>query len=50
MVRLLEELGLVRVKYWPNTDQYGPGCSTVLFYLTQEANRLISVLAGDPVD
>lgn len=50
MLRLLEEKGLVRAEYQPNPDQHGPGRSTVHFYPTQEANRLINVLAGDPAD
>ena len=50
MLRLLEEKGLVRAEYQANPDQHGPGRSTVLFYPTQEANRLINVLAGDPAD
>ena len=50
MLRLLEEKGLVRAEYQANPDQHGPGRSTVLFYPTQEANRLINELAGNPAD
>ncbi len=47
MLRLLEEHGLVRAEYQTNPDQHGPGRSTVLFYPTQEAGRLISNLIGN---
>jgi predicted transcriptional regulator len=47
MLRLLEEHGLVRAEYQLNPEQHGPGRSTVLFYPTQEASRLIKSLAGD---
>jgi predicted transcriptional regulator len=50
MLRLLEEKGLIRAEYQANPDQHGPGRSAVLFYPTQEANRLINVLAGNPAD
>ena len=50
MLRLLEDHGLVRAEYQANPDQHGPGRSAVLFYPTQEANRLMNVLAGDPID
>ena len=50
MLRLLEERGLTRAEYHLNQEQHGPGRSTVLFYPTQEANRLINVLAGDSTD
>ncbi|PKN86427.1 MAG: hypothetical protein CVU46_07725 [Chloroflexi bacterium HGW-Chloroflexi-8] len=50
MLRLLEEKGLVQAEYQSNPDQHGPGRSTVLFYPTQEANRLINELAGNPAD
>jgi len=50
MLRLLEEKGLVRAEYQANPDQHGPGRASVLFYPTREANSLINVLAGNPVD
>ena len=50
MLRLLEDHGLVRAEYQANPDQHGPGRSAVLFYPTQAANRLMNVLAGDPID
>ena len=50
MLRLLEEKGLVRAEYQANPDQHGPGRSAVLFFPTQEANRLINLLAGNPAD
>jgi predicted transcriptional regulator len=50
MLRLLEAKGLVRAEYQSNPNQHGPGRPTVVFYPTQEANRLINVLAGDPAD
>jgi len=50
MLRLLEEKGLIRAEYQANPDQHGPGRSAVLFFPTQEANRLINELAGNPAD
>ncbi len=50
MLRLLEEKGLVRAEYQSNPDQHGPGRPTVFFYPTQEANRLLTELAGDLSD
>ncbi len=50
MLRLLEEKGLVRAEYQANPDQHGPGRSAVLFFPTQEANRLINLLAGNSAD
>jgi len=50
MLRLLEEKGLVRAEYQSNPGQHGPGRSAVVFYPTQEATRLINVLAGNPAD
>ena len=50
MLRLLEEKGLVRAEYQANPDQHGPGRAAVLFYPTQEANRLINELAGNTAD
>ena len=50
MLRLLEEKGLVRAEYESNPDQHGPGRPTVFFYPTQEANRLLAELAGNPSD
>ena len=50
MLRLLEEHGLIRAEYRANPEQHGPGRSVVLFYPTQEANRLMNKLAGDPND
>ncbi len=50
MLRLLEERGLVRAEYQTNPEQHGPGRAAVLFYPTQEANRLLTLLAGDSVD
>lgn len=47
MLRLLEEHGLVRAEYQANPDQHGPGRATVLFYPTQEADRVIHNLAGN---
>ncbi|MEN4012473.1 MAG: hypothetical protein ROW48_10595 [Bellilinea sp.] len=47
MLRLLEEKGLVRAEYQSNPDQHGPGRPTVFFYPTQEANRLLTELAGN---
>jgi DNA-binding PadR family transcriptional regulator len=47
MLRLLEDHGLVRAEYQANPDQHGPGRSVVLFYPTQEADRLINGLAGN---
>ena len=49
-LRLLEEKGLIRAEYQANPDQHGPGRSAVLFFPTQEANRLINELAGNPAD
>lgn len=50
MLRLLEEHGLVQAEYQANPGQHGPGRSAVLFYPTQEANRLMNGLAGDPIE
>ncbi len=50
MLRLLEEKGLVRAEYQSNPDQHGPGRPTVFFYPTQEANRLLTELAGNLSD
>jgi len=47
MLRLLEDHGLVRAEYQANPEQHGPGRSVVLFYPTQEADRLIKNLAGN---
>jgi predicted transcriptional regulator len=47
MLRLLEERGLVRAEYQSNPDQHGPGRASVLFYPTQDARQLLSLLAGD---
>jgi predicted ArsR family transcriptional regulator len=50
MLRLLEERGLIRTEYQVNSGQHGPGRSAVLFYPTQEAKRLMNMLAGNSVD
>ena len=50
MLRLLEEHGLVRAEYETNQDQRGPGRSSVLFYPTIEANRVMNVLVGNSID
>ena len=50
MLRLLEEKGLVRAEYQSNPNQHGPGRPTVFFFPTQEANRLLTVLAGNLFD
>jgi predicted transcriptional regulator len=50
MLRLLEEKGLVRAEYQSNPDQHGPGRPTVVFYPTQEADRLLAELAGNLSD
>jgi len=50
MLRLLEEKGLVRAEYQSNPNQHGPGRPTVVFYPTQEANRLLAELAGNLSD
>lgn len=50
MLRLLEAKGLVRAEYQSNPNQHGPGRPTVVFYPTQEANRLLAELAGNPSD
>ncbi|HOZ37642.1 MAG TPA: hypothetical protein PLH64_02725 [Anaerolineaceae bacterium] len=50
MFRLLEEKGLVRAEYQTNINQQGPGRPNVFFYPTQEANRLLTELAGSPSD
>ena len=47
MLRLLEEKGLIRSEYQSNANQHGPGRPTVFFYPTQEADRLLSELAGN---
>ncbi|HEX2979777.1 MAG TPA: hypothetical protein VHO48_05905 [Anaerolineaceae bacterium] len=46
MLRLLEERGLIAAEYQSDPDQQGPGRPAVLFYPTQEADRLIKGLAG----
>lgn len=44
MLRLLEGRGLVRAAYQPKQAQHGPGRSTVLFYPTEEATRIVTNL------
>ncbi|MCE5257615.1 MAG: hypothetical protein LLG44_00965, partial [Chloroflexi bacterium] len=50
MLRLLEDHNLVQAEYQTNPEQHGPGRSAVFFYPTQEANRLMNILAGKPGD
>ncbi len=47
MLRLLEERGLVVAEYQADPDQRGPGRPAVLFYPTQEADRVMKGLAGN---
>lgn len=46
MLRLLEERGLVAAEYQSDPEQHGPGRPAVLFFPTQESDRLVKVLAG----
>lgn len=50
MLRLLEEYGLVSAEYEFESKQHGPGRPVVLFFPTEEGQRLVNHLAGEPAD